>query len=251
MVASLPGASYPPEWETHRRRNIRCETSLSQTPLNVVQTDQTLWKVKPYLSSLKTSCNFWDYCVINIFVGKWELFILDWNKNQDNIRHEKVGIRLDVSTKTLRRLEKKEVISDKFERISMITFHATSRKAGHVSDITDKPLCCKIFHRATFKIPTTLFVDVWKMLDIIAARAPYPGWLATCGTPAPPASNFSADLPLSECYNWNQPSGVLEKLYRVTCMFWFKVCDEISAQITLLHTTFSSFPLDHIWPFLK
>ena len=92
----------------------------------------------------------------------------------------------------------------------MIAFHATSRKAGHwhVSDI--KPLCCKIFHRATFKIPTTLVVDVWKMLDIIAARAPYPGWLATWGTPAPPASNFSADLPSSECYNWNQPSGVLK-----------------------------------------
>ena len=76
MEASLAGASYPPEWETHRRRNIRCETSLSQTPQSVVRTDQTLWKVKPYLSSLKTSCNFWDYCVINIFVGKWELFYI-------------------------------------------------------------------------------------------------------------------------------------------------------------------------------
>ena len=146
-----------------------------------------------------------------------------------------------MSTQTLRRLE---VISDKLGRIPMIAFHATSRKAGHwhVSDITDKPLCCKIFHRATFKIPTTLVVDVWKMLDIIAARAPYPGWLATCGTPAPPASNFSADLPSSEWYNWNQPSGVLKKLYCDKCKFWFKVCDEISAQITLLHTTFSSFP---------
>ena len=154
-----------------------------------------------------------------------------------------------MSTQTLRRLE---VISDKLGRIPMIAFHATSRKAGHwhVSDITDKPLCCKISHRATFKIPTTLVVDVWKMLDIIAARAPYPGWLATCGTPAPPASNFSADLPSSECYNWNQPSGVLEKLYCDKCKFWFKVGDEISANYLAAHYIFF-FPLYHIWPFLK
>ena len=39
-----------------------------------------------------------------------------------------------MSTQTLRRLE---VISDKFERIPMITFQETSRKAGQVSDIFD------------------------------------------------------------------------------------------------------------------